>query len=494
MDDSLIPLVPIILSGGVGSRLWPISRRKHPKPFIKLSDGETLLEKTLKRALLISESNELVIVTNRDLFFHTKDNVLGMQEGGLLRKDLEQHYVLEPVGRNTAPAIVSAALQLFQKYGPDVVMLVMPADHLISNELAFSKAVKLAYEVALKGQLVTFGIQPEYPETSYGYIHSRQRSSSSNDIDDLFSFSVESFFEKPDSATARSYFDSGDYYWNAGIFCFTAGSLLKEVEIIAPKMFNQVCIAFDGSVVTSNSTTTQIELPAKEFSKVDSISIDYALLEKSNNVSVIPCNIGWSDIGSWEALSGLMAQDKEGNHIYGDVIALDTHNTSIYSPDHLTAALGVDNLIIVNTGDAVLVSHKAAQQNVKQVVLELEKQGRNLHINNKAEYRPWGHSTVLEQGKNFKIKLIIVKPNSSLSLQMHHHRSEHWVVVEGEAIVNNDGNILYLYANESTFIPARCKHRLENPTNMNLVLIEVQIGNYLDESDIVRFDDKYGRL
>lgn len=494
MDNSKIPLVPVILSGGVGSRLWPVSRKQHPKPFITLPDGDTLMAKTLKRSLSVSHSNELMIVTNRDLYFHTKDEIIKLQSQGGLSPSLNQHYILEPFGRNTAPAIVAAAYQLFQKHGPDVVMLVMPADHLISDEHAFSQAVNLAYEVAIEGQLVTFGIHPEYPETGYGYIHSNQgRALLSERSAGGAAFQVEKFVEKPNLETAKSYLESGDYYWNAGIFCFTAGALLSEVEAVAPSLLSQIKSTFDASSITQNTTTAQVELSSQEFAKVEDVSIDYALLEKSNNVSVIPCDLGWSDIGSWSALSRLIPLDHDGNHLHGDVIALSTRNTSVYSPNHLTATLGVDDLIIVNSGDAVLVSHKSAEQDVKKIVIELDRQNRDSHINHQTVYRPWGNYTVLEEGDSFKIKRIVVKPSCSLSLQMHHHRSEHWVVVEGLAKVTNNKDEFFLSPNESTFISAGHKHRLENPGEADLIVIEVQSGHYLGEDDIVRFDDKYGR-
>ncbi|WP_206696867.1 mannose-1-phosphate guanylyltransferase/mannose-6-phosphate isomerase [Marinomonas algicola] len=494
MDNSIIPLVPVILSGGVGSRLWPVSRKQHPKPFIALPDGDTLMAKTLKRSLSVSGANELMIVTNRDLYFHTKDEIIKMQSKGLLSNALNLHYLLEPFGRNTAPAVVAAAYQLFLKHGPDVVMLVMPADHLIANENAFSEAVKLAYDVALEGQLVTFGIHPEYPETGYGYIHSsKEESIKSECVAGPSAFRVERFVENPNLATAQSYVESGDYYWNAGIFCFTAGVLLQEVETVSPSLLSQIKSTFKESSITENATTTQVELSSNAFAKVEDVSIDYALLEKSNKVSVVPCDIGWSDIGSWSALSDLMPQDTEGNHLYGDVIALKTRNTNVYSPGQLTATLGIDDLIIVNTGDAVLVAHKSAEQDVKKIVLELDKQGRDTHITHQTVYRPWGNYTVLEEGESFKIKRIIVKPSCSLSLQMHHHRSEHWVVVGGCAKVINNENAFFLSPNESTFISAGHKHRLENPGKTDLIVIEVQSGEYLGEDDIVRFDDKYGR-
>ncbi len=492
MDNSIFPLVPVILSGGVGSRLWPISRKHHPKPFVKLPDGETLMSKTLRRAILVSQSKELMIVTNRDLYFHTKDEIANMQSLGVLQKGLEQNYLLEPFGRNTAPAVISAAFQLYQKHGSNVVMLVMPADHLISDEESFSQAVQLAQEVALEGQLVTFGIFPKSPETGYGYIHSSD-SLIKND-NTLSAFRINQFVEKPDLETAQSYCSSGDYFWNAGIFCFTAGALLKEVEEHEPELLNQIKATFEHSTVTHNKTISQTELSAETFAKVRDVSIDYALLEKSNNVSVVPCDIGWSDVGSWEEMSKLISQDSDNNRLYGDVIALDTQNTNVYSPGHLTATLGVENLTIVNSGDAVLVAHKSSDQNVKKIVVELEKRGRDAHINHPTVYRPWGSYTVLEDGLSFKIKRIIVKPGCSLSLQMHQHRSEHWVVVEGRAKVMNNGDHFFLESNESTFISAGHKHRLENPDDGDLIVIEVQSGEYLGEDDIVRFDDKYGRL
>lgn len=486
-------LYPVILSGGAGSRLWPVSRKLHPKPFMRLPDGHTLMGKTFQRACQLNGVNNLLTVTNRELYFRTRDELDRIKLDTTEQQHPNQHFLLEPCGRNTAPALATAALYLHQQFNsqdnPSSVepcMLVMPADHLILNFDAFQTAVEKAIELAMTGQLVTFGIQPTHPETGFGYIQSGSN------------HQVKRFVEKPDEATAQSYLDSGDYYWNAGIFCFTPSALIRELQTYAPELLAQAEHTLHSAKqlltqATNGAQVHQIELAEKDFSQLEDISIDYAVFEKSQHVSVVPCDLGWSDIGSWTAYSELLPSDPNGNRIIGDVVALNTSNCFIQSPGNLTATLGLQDLIIINTGDAVLVAHQDQAQEVRQVVTQLTKTGHETHLTHPTVHRPWGTYTTLEEGDGFQIKRIVVKPGHSLSLQLHHHRSEHWVVVSGMAKIINEEQENFLRVNESTFIPAGHKHRLENPGLLDLVLIEVQSGTYLGEDDIVRFEDAYGR-
>jgi mannose-1-phosphate guanylyltransferase/mannose-6-phosphate isomerase len=468
-------LIPVILSGGAGTRLWPVSREQHPKPFIRLADGLSLLQKSFLRAKGLPEVVEVLTVTNRDLFFKTADEY---RETGPIPMPLG--FILEPQGRNTAPAIAAAALTINQKYGPDAVMLFLTADHLIADVKAFTQAVQTAVKLAETGKVTTFGIKPEAPETGYGYIESEGNT-------------VKRFVEKPDLKTAQSYVDSGKYLWNSGMFCMTAKTAMTELKSYAPQVLEAVEKSLAVSRRVEGSGQYQIELDAETFVKAESISIDYALMEKTTHAAVVACSIGWSDIGSWNALGDLIAPDGDGNSIEGEAYLHDVKNTYIQSTDRLVAAVGVDNLIIIDTADALLVASKDRSQDVKQIVGQLKKIDHEAYKLHRTVHRPWGTYTVLEEGPGFKMKRIVVKPGASLSLQMHHHRSEHWIVVDGMAKVVNGDQDLLIATNESTFIPAGHKHRLENPGKIDLVLIEVQSGGYLGEDDIVRFQDHYGR-
>jgi mannose-1-phosphate guanylyltransferase len=468
-------LIPIILCGGAGSRLWPVSRELHPKPFIRLSDGQSLLQKAFLRGMLLPDVAEILTVTNRELFFKTEDEFRTVNTAKLATS-----FILEPFGRNTAAAIASAALQINQKYGQNAIMLVLAADHLIADQIAFAQAVSQAAELALAGKLVTFGIQPDAPETGYGYIEADGNT-------------VLRFVEKPTLEKAQEYLASGQFLWNSGMFCFTAGTMLQQMEQHCPQILaaTKACIAQSRSA--EGNGFAQLELDPDTFGGVPDDSIDYAVMEKSDQIAVVPCNIGWSDIGSWTALGDLAEPDANGNRIQGDTLLYNTHNCTIHSNHRLVGTAGVDNLIIIDTPDAVLVANKSCAQDVKYIYAKLKAKGHEAHKLHRTAHRPWGTYTVLEEGNGFKIKRIEVKPGASLSLQMHHHRSEHWVVVSGMAKVINGERELFVNTNESTYIPAGHKHRLENPGLLNLVMIEVQSGGYLGEDDIVRFDDKYGR-
>ena len=366
-------------------------------------------------------------------------------------------------------------------------MLVLAADHLIANYSAFSEAVGKAQALAAKGWLVTFGIKPEYPETGFGYIEADNQASLGGGL------KVARFVEKPNLATAQEYLAAGNYFWNSGMFCFRVGSLLEELQKHAADVLEAVRVALEQSRLSTSGSHRCLRLDAERFAAVPDISVDYALMERSQAVATVPCDIGWSDIGSWGAMSELTSADASGNRLEGEVLVHGARNNYVQSPERLTALVGVADLIVVDTPDAVLVAHKDHAQDVKHIVSQLKKSGHDAHLVHRTVHRPWGTYTTLEEGERFKIKRIVVKPGASLSLQMHHHRSEHWIVVSGMARVINDERGLLLDTNESTFIRAGHKHRLENPGVIDLVLIEVQSGDYLGEDDIVRFEDVYGR-
>jgi mannose-1-phosphate guanylyltransferase len=472
-------LIPIILSGGAGTRLWPVSREAHPKPFIQLPDGESLLQKTYQRAADLEGVSAIHTVTNRDYYFKTKDEYLACQT------QAKPVFLLEPCGRNTAPAIALAALQVAEAHSPQAKLLVLPADHLIADQAAFAAAVRAAGELADAGHLVTFGIQPTSPETGFGYIEAGENVCAGR--------TALRFVEKPDAAKAAEYLAAGNFYWNSGMFCFQAGALLAAMEVTCPDVLNAARACWAATQENTESATSMIELEPDSFAAQKDISIDYALMEKASNIAVVTCDLGWSDIGSWNALGEFVAPDEDGNRSLGDAVLIDTKNTFIQSEHHLVAAVGVEDLIIVDTQDAVLVAHKDKSQDVKKVVQQLKQKGHEAYRLHRTVSRPWGTYTVLEEGRRFKIKRIEVKPGASLSLQMHHHRSEHWIVVCGMARVVNGDREIFINTNESTYIPAGHRHRLENPGILDLVMIEVQSGEYLGEDDIVRFDDIYGR-
>jgi len=473
-------LIPVILCGGAGSRLWPVSRELHPKPFIRLADGQSLLQKAWLRGAVLDGVAETLTVTNRELVFKTADEY---REVAAIPADqnLVNRYILEPFGRNTAPAIAAAALQVAAIHGEDACLLVLAADHLIADQTAFASAVASAMQLAAQGKLVTFGIRPDRPETGYGYIEAEGNS-------------VKRFVEKPDLATAQDYVASGNFLWNSGMFCFQAGVMLREMAQHCPAILEATRACIAQSRRAEGQGFSQLELDAESFKAVPDDSIDYALMEKSANVAVVPCAIGWSDIGSWAALGDLTPADDQGNRIDGEVILHEVSNCYIQSKERIVGAVGIHDLVIIDTPDAVLVAARSCAQDVKHLYARLKADGHEAHRLHRTVHRPWGIYTVLEEGPHFKIKRIEVKPGAALSLQMHHHRSEHWIVVSGMARVVNGQNELFVQTNESTYIPAGHKHRLENPGMLPLVMIEVQSGEYLGEDDIIRFDDVYGRI
>lgn len=469
-------LIPTILCGGAGSRLWPVSRERHPKPFIRLADGQSLLQKAFLRGAALADVKEVLTVTNRELYFKTEDEFREVNQDKLATS-----FILEPFGRNTAAAIAAAALHVAATHGEDALLLVLAADHLIVDQQAFAAAVDAACVLARKGKLVTFGIRPDAPETGYGYLEADGNA-------------VVRFIEKPTLDKAREYLESGRFLWNSGMFCFSAAAMLHAMELHCPDILAATKACMQQSRVAEGKRFTQLELQADAFAEVREESIDYAVMEKSSNVAVVPCDIGWSDIGSWTAIGNLTAADAEGNRIEGEVLLYDVSNCYIQSRDRLVGAVGVDNLVIIDTPDALLVADRSRAQDVKHIYAKLKASGHEAHQLHRTVHRPWGTYTVLEDGPRFKIKRIEVKPGASLSLQMHHHRSEHWIVVSGMAKVVNGDKELFVNTNESTFIPAAHKHRLENPGVLDLVMIEVQSGEYLGEDDIVRFEDVYGRV
>jgi mannose-1-phosphate guanylyltransferase len=442
---------------------------------MRMADGQSMLQKAFLRGATLPGAQEILTVTNRDLFFKTKDE---FQEVNKSR--LATSFVLEPVGRNTAAAIAAATLQVAKAHGTEAILLVLAADHLIADQEEFGKAVAEAVALAKQGNLVTFGIKPNAPETGYGYIEAEGNK-------------VLRFVEKPSLEKAQEYFESGRFLWNAGMFCFTAGSMLQAMEELCPEILSATTKCVEQSQTTKAKGITQVELEPDCFAQVPDNSIDYAVMEKSNRVAVVPCSIGWSDIGSWSAFGDLEIPDGEGNRIDGEAILHDVANCYIKSNKRVVGAVGIQNLIIVDTPDALLVADKSRAQDVKHLYTQLKAQGHDAHKHHLTMYRPWGAYTILEEGSNFKIKRIVVKPGETLSLQMHHHRSEHWIVVSGMARVVNGERELFVNTNESTYIPAGHKHRLENPGVLDLVMIEVQSGQYLGEDDIVRFEDVYGR-
>ncbi|MBA1204486.1 mannose-1-phosphate guanylyltransferase/mannose-6-phosphate isomerase [Pseudomonas capeferrum] len=475
-------LIPVILSGGVGSRLWPVSREAHPKPFMTLPDGQNLIQKTFLRASALEGVSEVLTVTNRELLFKTEDEYRAVNGAGHA-----QSYILEPFGRNTAAAVALAALQLQEAHGDQAHMLVLAADHLIQDETAFADAVAKAVKLSEDGWLVTFGIQPQYPETGFGYIEAGKAGELANGL------KVARFVEKPDLATAQAYVAAGNYFWNSGMFCFQVGTVLEEFKRHSPDVLQAVTEAKQCSRLAQAKAYSCLSVDPDSFAQVPDISIDYALMERSEKVATVPCDIGWSDIGSWNAVSELTEADQDGNRFEGEVLSYNSRNNYVNSEDRLTALVGVEDLLVIDTADAVMIAHKDHAQDVKHIVGQLKSSGHTLHQLHRTVHRPWGTYTTLENGDRFKIKRIVVKPKASLSLQMHHHRSEHWIVVSGTAVVVNDDKEMMLHTNESTFIRAGHTHRLQNPGVIDLILIEVQSGDYLGEDDIVRFEDNYGR-
>jgi mannose-1-phosphate guanylyltransferase/mannose-6-phosphate isomerase len=465
-------LIPVILSGGSGTRLWPLSREGHPKQFLALAGEHSMLQATWLRVADLGGGVAPLVVTNEDHRFMVAEQ---LRQAGCRPAAI----ILEPVGRNTAPAIAVAALQAVAG-GDDPLLLVLPSDHVIGDEAAFRAAVREAMPAARDGALVTFGIVPSAPETGYGYI----KAAPGDGVR-----AVERFVEKPDADTARGYVDSGDYVWNSGMFLFRASRYLEELQRHRPDVLAACRAAFAGAVRDADF----LRLDREAFAAGPADSIDYAVMEKTDAARVLAIDAGWSDVGSWAALWDVAEHDADGNAHHGDVLALDCRNTYAWTERRLLALIGLDDVVVVDTDDALLVAHKDSVQRVKDVVAKLKGDARAEAVLHRKVYRPWGAYDSIDMAERFQVKRITVKPGAALSLQMHHHRAEHWVVVSGTARVTRGDDVFVLGENESTFIPVGTKHRLENPGKMPLELIEVQSGSYLGEDDIVRFEDVYGR-
>ena len=471
-------MIPVVLSGGSGSRLWPLSRAHYPKQFIPLASEQTMLQETLGRLQgLHSEALSPLVICNEQHRFMVAEQLREMDV-------VAQNILLEPVGRNTAPAVALAALAA----APDDILLVLPADHVIENITAFHSAIELACSEAVKGALVTFGVVPTSAQTGYGYIQAAS-TGKLGEGGGLTAHSIHQFVEKPDLATAQAYVDSGDYYWNSGMFAFKAGRYLEELTRYQPEMLSACQAAFDGASVDLDFT----RLDKAAFSACPDDSIDYAVMEKTDNAVVIPLDAGWSDIGSWSALWDISDKDEQGNTCKGDVLAVDTHDSYLHTNGRLLATVGIKDLVVVETDDAVLVADKSRVQDVKTVVNQLQAQGRSERESHRKVYRPWGMYDSIAANGRYQTKRIVVNPGARLSLQKHYHRAEHWVVVQGTGLVTRGDEEVILSVNESIYIPIGMKHRLDNPGIIPLEIIEVQTGDYLGEDDIVRFDDQYGR-
>ena len=466
---------PVVMAGGSGTRLWPLSRQAYPKQLLPLAGEASMLQETLTRVATASFA-EPILICNQDHRFIIAEQ---MREAGIEGGQI----VLEPVGRNTAPAAAAGAL-IAQKTDPDALILLMASDHVIRNVDGFRAAVELAAKAAASGKLVTFGIKPDRPETGYGYIRAGAPLPGCAGC-----FAVERFVEKPDLKTAESYLAEGGYAWNSGMFLFSAKAYLTELRRLEPAMLAAVTEAVEKGA----SDLDFLRLDPKAFAGSPSQSIDYAVMEKTTLAATCPIDVGWSDVGSWAALWDIGERDPAGNVVRGDVVTFDATNSYVRSEGPLTAVIGIDHAVVVATDDCVLVAAKDRVQDVKGVVDRLKQMGRKEHAEHPTVYRPWGSYRGIGEGSRFQVKRIVVKPGASLSLQMHHHRAEHWIVVSGTGRVTKGEETFLLYENQSTFIPMGMKHRLENPGHIPLELIEVQSGGYLGEDDIVRFDDRYRR-
>lgn len=476
----LTSLVPIILSGGSGTRLWPLSRELYPKQLLPLVGKGTMLQETLARVGGIEDVGAPIIVCNESHRFLVAEQMLqsGVQPQAIL---------LEPVGRNTAPAVAIAAMAAVAdlpsngKAGSDPVLLILPADHVIQDVAAFHNAVSIGRQAAEQGKLVTFGVVPTKPETGYGYIRRAEAAGPA--------FPIAQFVEKPDLATAQKYLDSREYFWNSGMFMFRASTLLDEMRSLAPEIYQACTQAF----TTAKRDLDFTRLPAKEFGACPSDSFDYAVMEKTQHGMVVPLDAGWSDVGSWSALHAAIPGDKDGNVSIGDVLTSDSHGCYLQSTSRLVAAVGLKDHVVVETKDAVLIAPKDRVQDVKELVNQLKKQGRYETSLHREVFRPWGSYDSIDSGDRFQVKRLTVKPGACMSLQLHHHRAEHWIVVAGTARITRGEETFLLEENQSTYIPLGTKHRIENPGKITLHMIEVQSGTYLGEDDIVRFEDRYGR-
>ncbi|MDD1621965.1 MAG: mannose-1-phosphate guanylyltransferase/mannose-6-phosphate isomerase [Methylococcaceae bacterium] len=466
-------MIPVILSGGSGTRLWPLSRGQYPKQFLPLVSGHTMIQETVLRLNGLTGMKAPIAVCNEDHRFMLAEQLweIGVKPAAI---------ILEPVGKNTAPAVALAALSAQSE---NDILLILPADHVVENRPAFHEAIAQARKLAEQDLLVTFGIVATEPETGYGYIKAGDQQYGP-------AFNVAAFVEKPDLQTAQRYLESGDYFWNSGMFAFKAGCFLRELEKFNPEML-AVC---REALKTAKTDLDFVRLDKTIFSTCPADSIDYAVMEKTDKAAVIPLDAGWNDVGSWSALWDVTAKDSSGNAIKGDVLTVDTVNSFIHSSSKLVAVIGVKDLVVVETDDAVMVAAKDRVQDVKAIVDQLKALKRDEAQVHRKVYRPWGHFDLVDCGDRHHTKRIVVKPGAKLSVQKHHHRAEHWVVVKGTAWVNKNGESILVTENESVYIPVGVVHSLENPGVIPLEMVEVQSGSYLGEDDIVRYEDQYGRV
>lgn len=467
LDQTSTYLIPVILSGGAGARLWPVSRQYHPKPFMKLSDGESLLQKSFKRAASLPNVAEILTVTNREFYFKSEEGYKAVNHD-----KIPTAYILEPEGRNTAAAVAAATSYIARKYGPDAILLILTADHLINDQAAFSNAVMQAKQLAAQKKIVTFGITPSGPETGYGYIEHDQHH-------------VTRFVEKPNRELAEQYLAAGNYLWNAGLFCFQANSMLAEFKAHAPSIIDTVqqCLDVSQLAESADHHFSQLELDAETFRKVPNISIDCAIMEKSFNIAVVPCDIKWTDIGSWDAFGELKDVDGDANSVVGEALLYDVSNCYIQSHNRIIGAVGINNLIIVDTPDALLVADRSRSQDVKHIVDKLKDSGHSAYKLHTTTHEPWGTYTVLEENTHFKVKRIVVKPGGIIPLHAHQHRDEQWTITSGAGEMARGEASTLAKTGDSFSIPSSTLHSIKNSGLIDLIIIEVQTGQYLGEDD-----------
>ena len=471
-------MIPVIISGGSGSRLWPVSRQSFPKPFIKLSDGLSLFQNTLIRASNLVNVTRIIVITNESLFYRMKDEFSQINH-----KNLPIDFILEPYGRNTAPAIAASCIYLSKLYSLDEPILIMPADHLITDHLAFNKAVEDAQSIIKKNFIVTFGINPQYPEVGYGYIEADFNRSIEN------GFAINRFIEKPNLELAQNYVASEKYLWNSGMFMGFVNTFLEEFKIYSPELLETTNNCINNSKQENAFGCTILHLNRDLFVYSENISIDYALIEKSKKITVIPCSIGWSDIGSWLSIFQSLPKDESNNAIIGETILHNTQNCLVYSKDRIIACVDVNDLIVVDTPDAILIADKHKSQNVKIIFDKLKQMKHYTYNQHQTIYRSWGTYTLIEEGPFYNIKRFEIKSTSSLSIKLQYDKQVYWIVVDGTAKIYSEEKSYYLMANECCSIKPNIIHKIENPTNKNLVIITVQPGEYIDDNNTIIIDN-----
>jgi mannose-1-phosphate guanylyltransferase/mannose-6-phosphate isomerase len=480
--DSMTDVYAVILAGGSGTRFWPLSRETHPKQMLQIVGEDSLLRETIKRIHGFVPPKNIWIVTTED---KAQDIRFHIDSLGSSAKEIQ--FINEPLGRNTAPAVGLAAIHLNQ-ISPKSIMVVLPSDHAIPDAEKFLRDIKLAVQGAKQDHLVTFGIKPTRPETGYGYIKVIQ----SSKMKSKGLLKVERFFEKPDLKTAKRYLSHGGYFWNSGIFVFRTSKILSELQKFVPSLYKTL-LSIAPSAIPACPAGRGHPQWSEHYATLEPISIDYAIMERSHDILMVPAKFRWSDLGSWAALDEVIEKDKTGNILRGNTINIGSQNSTVFAGDRLVATIGLKDMVVVDTPDATLVTPKERVQEVRKIVETLKQNNREEHLIHKTVERPWGSYTVLEKGDRYKIKRVVLKPKAKLSLQLHRKRSEHWVVVSGVAKVTRENETYLAHTNESTYIPVNTKHRLENPEEVPLQIIEVQNGEYLEEDDIERFADDYGR-